>query len=487
MFLGLDIGTSAVKAVLADERQRVRASATVPLATQRPHPLWSEQDPDRWWTASAEALAGLRAAEPQLFAAVAAIGLSGQMHAATLLDESGRPLRPAILWNDGRSHREAARLREDHPDIARLTGVPAMAGFTGPKLLWLARHEPEILRRTRRILCAKDVVRLRLTGEALTDPSDAAGTWFLDEARRAWCPRAVEACGIPEDLLPGIVEGSAVGGRLRPGVAAELGLPAGIPVAGGAGDAAAGAVGLGAVEDGDAFVSLGTSAQLFVTRSSYEPAPERMVHAFCHPLPGRWSQIAALLNGASCLAFAERLFGTDVGTLVAESEREFRAPAEILFLPYLTGERTPHDDPHARGVLFGLAADTPRALVVQAILEGVAFSFADAQDALAAAGTAVRRAGMVGGGARSLFWARIIASVMNVPLTRYRGAEHGPAFGAARLARLVATGEAPASVCTPPDTLDVVEPVSSLVDTYRPRVAAFRGLYAALRDRFPRD
>jgi xylulokinase len=429
----------------------------------------------------------LRTAEPSLFAAARAIGLSGQMHAATLLDGDGRALRPAILWNDGRSHREAAALRRDHPQLARVTGVPAMAGFTGPKLLWLARHEPAFLARTRRVLCAKDVVRLRLTGEALTDPSDAAGTWWLDEARRAWSPEAVAACGIGEALLPAIVEGSAVGGSLSAGCAAELGLRPGIPVAGGAGDAAAGAVGLGAVEDGDAFVSLGTSAQLFVTRSRYAPAPERMVHAFCHPLPGRWSQIAALLNGASCLAFAERLFASDVATLLAEAEAGFSGPSDVLFLPYLTGERTPHDDPHARGVLFGFGAETPRAGVVQAILEGVAFSFADALDALAAAGTRVTRAGMVGGGARSAFWARIIASVMGVQLMRYRGAETGPAFGAARLARLALTGEAAAGICSPPEILDVVEPEPELREAYQPRIAAFRALYAAVRERFPRD
>lgn len=486
MIIGLDIGTSAVKAVLVDESQSVRASASVPLATSRPRPLWSEQDPDDWWRASRDALAVLRAAEPALFTGAQAIGLSGQMHAATLLDAEGRALRPAILWNDGRSHGEASALRRDHPHLGRVTGVPAMAGFTGPKLLWLARHEPAILARTRRVLCAKDVVRLRLTGEALTDPSDAAGTWWLDEARRGWSAEAVAACGVPEALLPAIVEGSAVAGHLSPGIAAELGLRPGIPVAGGAGDAAAGAVGLGAVEDGDAFVSLGTSAQLFVTRSRYEPAPERMVHAFCHPLPGRWSQIAALLNGASCLAFAERLFATDVATLLAEAEAAFRGPGDVLFLPYLTGERTPHDDPHARGVLFGFGAETPRECVVQAILEGVAFSFADALDALAAAGTTVTRAGMVGGGARNAFWARIIASVMGVQLMRYKGAETGPAFGAARLARLAVTGEAASAVCTPPEILDIVDPDPALHERYLPRITAFRALYGAVRQQFPR-
>ena len=304
-FLGIDVGTSAVKAVLVDGAQAVLAEAEVTLSVQRPQPLRSEQDAESWWEAVQAAVAALRQAAPADFAGVAAIGLSGQMHAAVLLDAQDRPLRPAILWNDGRALQEAEELAADAA-LARTLGVVAMPGFTGPKWLWLRRHEPEIVRVTRTVLLPKDFIRLKLTGERATDMSDAAGTWWLDEAARDWSDAALAATGAERALMPRLVEGSAASGRLRGAIAARWGLEAGIPVAGGAGDVAAGAVGLGAIEEGGAFVSLGTSGQLFATTADYRAAPETLVHAFCHALPGRWFQMAAMLNGASCLAFASR-------------------------------------------------------------------------------------------------------------------------------------------------------------------------------------
>ena len=360
-FLGIDLGTSAAKVLVVDERQAVRASAEAPLATSHPTALASEQDCDSWWQAVAGALDRIAAQNPGAMAQVAAIGLSGQMHATVLLDAADRPIRPAMLWNDGRAHAEADELKRLGPELAAELGVPALAGFTAPKLLWLARHEPAAFARTRSLLLPKDLIRLHLTGERATDPSDAAGTWLLDEARRIWSPRAIAAIGLDPALLPRLVEGSEPTGTVRPEIAARFGLPAGVVVAAGGGDSMVGGVGVGAVEDGRAFVGLSTSAQIFVAADAHRPAPERLVHAFCHAIPGRWCQMAALLNGASVLSSIAHLLGdADISSLLAEVEANFKSPSRLLVLPYLTGERTPHDDPYARGVVFGLASDTSR-------------------------------------------------------------------------------------------------------------------------------
>ena len=484
-FLGLDIGTSAVKAVLVDGDQQLLAEAEVPLATSRPQPLWSEQDPEAWWTATRAALATLGSAARGAWGGVRGIGLSGQMHGAVVLGADDRPLRPAILWNDGRAQAECRVLAERVPGIGRIAGVPPTPGYTAPKLLWLQAHEPDLFARVARVLLPKDYVRLKLTGEYATDPVDAAGTLWLDEARRAWSPEIVAATGLREAQLPRVVEGSEPAGAVRPAAATALGLPAGIPVAAGAGDAAAGAIGIGAIEDGDAFVSLGTSAQYFVTTAAYRPYPERLIQAYCHGLPGRWYQCAALLNGASCLGWAAQLLGEpDIPALVARVEARWRGPARVLFLPYLMGERTPHDDPHARGVLFGLAPDTDAVEVAQAVMEGVAFSLAEAQDCLSAAGSEVAALAAIGGGARSPFWMRLLATVLDRPVTLYAGAAKGPAFGAARLARLAVTGEAPEAVCGKPEIAQVLEPERPLVAPYFERGRRFRYLYQALRPEF---
>jgi xylulokinase len=484
--LGIDVGTSAIKAVLVDEGQAVLAEASAPLSISRPEALWSEQHPEEWWRAVEAAVAALREEAPGPFASIRSIGLSGQMHGAVLLGSDDRVLRPAILWNDGRSHAQAAELAARHPDLARVVGVKPMPGFTAPKLVWLRQHEPAVFDAVATVLLPKDYIRLKLTGERATEMSDAAGTWWLDEAERAWSPEALAATGLKASHMPRLMEGSAVSGHLRPDMAAAWGLPPGIPVAGGGGDAAAGGVGLGAVRDGDAFLSLGTSAQLFVANAGYRPFPETLVHAFCHAVPDRWFQMGAMLNGASCLAWAARLLDAEIPVLLAEAEAAFTGPSPLLFLPYLTGERTPHDDPHARGVFFGLSPEMTRAALVQAVLEGVAYSFADAKLSFDQAGTSLGQAGVIGGGSRSLFWTRILANVLDMTLVRYDGADKGPAFGAARLGRMAATGEAIEAVCTPPALLDVIEPDPRLAEAYRPRTEAFRRLYRALKPEFER-
>lgn len=485
-YLGIDVGTSAVKAILVDEAQTTIAEADVPLQISRPQEIWSEQDPESWWQAVQAALDHLLAKDAAALADVRAIGLSGQMHGAVLLDAANRPLRPAILWNDGRSFREAQELGSEHPGLARAMGVIPMPGFTAPKLVWLARHEPETFRAIRKVLLPKDYIRFQLTGAIVTDMSDAAGTWWLDEAKRDWSDEALAATGLNRDHMANLVEGSQTSGTIRPVIARRWNLRSDVVVAGGAGDAAAGAIGLGAIRDGSAFISLGTSGQLFVTTETFSPAPDALVHSFCHAVPGRWFQMAAMLNGASCLAWAANLLKRDIGELLRETEAAYRKPSDVLFLPYLAGERTPHNDPHARGVLFGLSPDTQQTDLAQAVLEGVAYSFADAKQALERAGTVLTHAGIIGGGSKSRFWASIFASVLNIPIIRYQGSDKGPAFGAARLARLAVTGEAPDNVCTMPAILETIAPDPRLVELYEPRVHAFRSLYQSLKPEFAR-
>ncbi len=487
-FLGIDVGTSAVKLVLVDERQAIVAGAEEPLRPRQPRPLWSEDDPEAWWDAVCRGLDRLAAAHPMLMRACSGIGLSGQMHGAVLLDADDRPVRPAILWNDGRASAEADALAALGPELQAITGVRPMAGLTGPKIAWLRRHEPACLDRTRHLLLPKDYIRLQLTGARITDVSDAAGTWLLDEAERRWSPRAIAACGVDPAWLPGLVEPTTVAGTLHPALAARWHFGPNLPVAGGGGDTAVGGVGIGVIDEGQGFVSLGTSAQVFAAARHHRPDPAHMVHAFCHALPGRWCRIAALLNGASPLAAVVRWTGQpDIGAALAAVERDFEGPSDLLALPYLSGERTPHNDPFARGAIVGLTGATRPIDLVQAVLESVAFSLADGLAALTATGPAITHFGFMGGGARSLFWGRIIAAVLGVTLVRYDAAERGPAFGAARLARLCATGEAVERVVVTPAVERLIYPEPRLADLYRPRLAAFRNLYTALKPVFRDD
>jgi len=483
-FLGVDCGTSALKAVLVDEQERIVGASMQSYLPKHPQPLWSEQDPDDWRAAMFDALAALAREAPAAMREVAAIGFSGQMHSAVLLDEADRPLRPAILHNDTRAYREARELAERHPQLAAITGVKPMAGFTAPKLVWLRRHEPEIFARIRCVLLPKDYLRLCLIGEKRTDMSDAAGTWWLDEARRQWSAEALEASGVDPALAPRLAEGSDAVGFLRDEIAERFGLPRHVVAAAGGGDAAVGAVGIGAVRPGAAFVSLGTAAQLIVASDAYRAAPERLVHSFAHALPGRWYRMAAMLNGAGALAFAARLFGVGADELEREAALDYRGPGETLCLPYLSGERTPHDDPHARGVYFGLTDSTSRADIARATMEGVAFTLADARDCVESGARAIGEVGLIGGGARSALWTRMIAAALERTVVRYRGADTGPAFGAARLARLARTGEAPEVLCKPPPIADVTQPDPALVAVFRPRIERFRSLYRALAPEF---
>jgi xylulokinase len=480
MYLGLDIGTSGVKAVIVAADGAVLAQASAPLAVSRPQPLWSEQDPADWWAGCEAAVLGLPA---DLRAGVEAAGLAGQMHGATLLGADDRVLRPAILWNDGRSHAECAELEKREPASRAITGNLAMPGFTAPKLEWVRQHEPELFAQVAAVLLPKDYVRLCMTGDKASDLSDSAGTLWLDGAARDWSDAMLAATGLSRDRMPALFDGTENTGTLRPEVAARWGMAA-VPVAAGGGDNAAGAAGVGVIADGDAFLSLGTSGVIFVATDTFRPNPARAVHAFCHCLPGMWHQMSVHLSAASCIDWAANLAGVDVPGFFALAEAAGPAAGPELFLPYLSGERTPHNDPHVRGAFLGLGNETDPGRIAAAVLEGVAFAHADGLDALREAGTVVQQLSVIGGGARSRHWGRILAAVLGVPLAYHDGGEVGPALGAAKLAQLAVTGASAAQVCTKPPLREVIEPGAELTERLAPKLAQFRAAYPAVKSLF---
>jgi xylulokinase len=471
--------------VLLTQQGTISGSALAPLEVSRPAPGFSEQDPEAWWQATVRAVNGLSGAAR---AAVRAVGLSGQMHGATLLDAQDRPLRPAILWNDGRSAEECLELERREPASRAITGNIMMPGFTAPKLLWVARHEPDIFRRTACVLLPKDYVRLRLTEDKVSDMSDAAGTGWLDVGRREWSDAMLAATDLSRAHMPRLVEGSSPSGNLTAEAAAALGIPR-VAVAGGGGDNAASAVGLGVVRPGQAFLSLGTSGVLFVVTDRFRPNPERAAHAFCHCLPGRWHQMSVMLSAASTLDWVAQLVGaTDLPQLVAQAEAQGLSRHSAIFLPYLTGERTPHNDPNARGVFFGLRPDTTPAELAGAVLEGVAFAFADGLDVLTEksdrAVQPVDDISVTGGGARLPYWGRLIAAALRRPLTYRSGGEIGAALGAARLARLAAREGSEEEVCSAPPVERVVQPDTALSALLASRRRTFQRLYRDLKNTF---
>lgn len=481
MYLGIDIGTSGVKAVVTDSAGAVVEQATAAVSVSRPRPLWSEQDPADWRRATDQAV---RALSGERRAAVKAIGLAGQMHGATLLGADDRPLRPAILWNDGRSFAECAELEAAEPRSREITGNLAMPGFTAPKLLWVRKHEPGVFAAARRVLLPKDYVRLTMTGDAASDMSDAAGTLWLNVAARAWSPEMLAATGLDERAMPSLHEGPENTGVLRDEVAREWGMKP-VPVAAGGGDNAAGAVGVGVTRPGDAFLSLGTSGVLFVAGDAFLPNPARAVHAFCHALPERWHQMSVMLSAASCVDWAARLAGArDAAAFIAAAEQRERMHGPEIFLPYLSGERTPHNDPHARGVLFGCDHETDAASLAQAVLEGVAFAFADGLEALAAGGGRVGSITVIGGGARSRYWRRILAAALGRPLVYRRDGDVGPAYGAAKLAQLSLGEDEPEAVLAPPEALETTEPQASDVEALAVKRSRFCAMYGALKPLF---
>ncbi|MCT8330549.1 xylulokinase [Albidovulum sediminis] len=476
MFIGLDLGTSGLKGVLIDEAQRVLAEATAPLTVSRPQEGWSEQSPADW-IAAAEAVLDALAAHG--LSAVRGIGLSGQMHGATLLDAKDEVLRPCILWNDTRAHVEAAELDRD-PMFRRLSGNIVFPGFTAPKLLWVARHEPRMRERVARVLLPKDYLRLWLTGDHVAEMSDAAGTSWLDTGARDWSDDLLAATGLSRANMPRLVEGSEVSGTVRPVLAARWGMGNSVVVAGGGGDNAAAGVGVGVVRAGEAFVSLGTSGVLFAANDGYHPDPASAVHTFCHALPRTWHQMGVILAATDALNWYARLVGAEASALTGELE-SLRPPGKTVFLPYLGGERTPLNSASVRGAFTGLEHATDRSAATRAVLEGVTFAIRDCRDALAATGTRLESLLAVGGGSRSDYWLRLIATALGVPVQLPVAGDFGGAFGAARLALMASTG-AGAESATLPAIARVIEPDTTLTDAMDAGHARFRAAQDALKD-----
>ncbi len=475
MFIGLDLGTSGLKGILIDDAQAVVGEANAPLSVSRPREGWSEQAPADWIAAAESVLDQLAV---HGLSRVQGIGLSGHMHGATLLDTADEVLRPCILWNDTRSHEEAAELDAD-PLFRRVTGNIVFPGFTAPKLMWVQRHEPAIWARIAKVLLPKDYLRLWLTGEHVAEMSDAAGTSWLDTGARDWSDDCLSVTGLNRSHMPRLVEGSQVSGTLRAALASRWGLSASVVVAGGGGDNAASGVGVGVVRAGDAFVSLGTSGVLFAANDGYQPDAGTAVHTFCHALPDTWHQMGVILSATDSLNWYAGLVGANAAALTGELGT-LQSPSKTRFLPYLGGERTPLNDAAIRGAFIGLEHATDRAAGTRAVLEGVSFAVRDCRDALAATGTRFDRLLAVGGGSRSDYWLSAIATALDCPIQVPVAGDFGGAFGAARLALMAATG-AGAEIATLPPVAHVIEPVAALTHSFNDGHARYRAAQTALR------
>ena len=479
--IGLDVGTTGARALAINESGHVlaEASANYPLLT--PRPGWTEQHPEDWWQAVRAVLGQVAASVGRN---VVGIGLTGQMHGSVFLDEKNEVVRPALLWNDQRTEAQCREITErvGADRLIALAGNPAMTGFQAPKLLWLREREPVNFKRVAHVLLPKDFIRLRLCGEYATDASDAAGTLLLDLKRRDWAKEILDALELPAEWLPRVYEGPDVTGHLRPEVAAELGLPARIPVAAGAGDNAAAAVGTGIIQSGLVSTSIGTSGVVFAHTADCTPDPSGRLHAFCHAVPGAYHLMGVTLSAGGSLRWWRGIFGEhwDYDALANVAASAPPSAEGLLFLPYLTGERTPHLDPFARGAFFGLTARHSLAHLTRALMEGVVFSLKDGFEIMRGLGLAPEQVRVIGGGARSQLWRQLQADIYGLPIYQ-TAVEEGPAYGAALLAGVAAgmfrsVDEACSVVRLRPE---VVEPDADRVSQYQAYYDVYKNLYPA--------
>ncbi|RPE71684.1 xylulokinase [Pacificibacter maritimus] len=476
-YIGLDLGTSSLKAILMDENQSILAEHAVPLTVSRGAAGWSEQHPSQWGDALNLAMQALQTKAD--LSSVRGIGLSGHMHGATLLDADDQVLRPCILWNDTRASAEAAKLDSD-PQFRDLTGNIVFAGFTAPKLVWVQNNEPDIFAKVAKVLLPKDYLRLILTGDYVAEMSDAAGTSWLDVAKRDWSDDLLAATGLTREQMPRLVEGCAASAQLRDALAQTWGLPKGVIVAGGGGDNAASAIGAGVVKKGDAFLSLGTSGVLFAACDAYRPDAASAVHTFCHALPDTWHQMGVILAATDALQWLSQLTGTPASELTADLG-DLRAPSRTLFLPYISGERTPHNDAKIRGQFLHLDTSTDIKQATRAVLEGVAFAFGDCQAALHSTGTEIQSALAIGGGAKSDYWLQVIATTLALPLQVPKDGDFGAALGAARLGMMAVTGRT-IEIATMPPILKTIQPDTQLMPAFHDTQARYRAAYSVLKD-----
>jgi xylulokinase len=481
MYLGLDLGTSGLRALLVDETGAPVANAVRTYAAVHPAPGWSEQDPADWVAAVDAAVGELAQAHPADMARVRGIGVSGHMHGATLLDATGTVLRPCILWNDTRSAEQAAAL-DALPGVRALSGNIVFPGFTAPKLAWVAQNEPDVFARIATVLLPAAYMNFHLTGARFADMSDSAGTAWLDVGARGWSAPLLAASGMRADQMPRLVEGCEVGGTLRPDLAARWGLPSEVVVVGGAGDNAASACGVGALREGAGFVSLGTSGVVLAGRDGYAPLPDSAVHTFCHAVPGQWYQMGVILAATDSLNWLARVTGATPETLSAELGSRPEGPGHLRFVPYLSGERTPHNDSRVRGGFVGIDVATERRDMTRAVMEGVAFALRDCAEALKTSGARLDQMLAIGGGAQSRHWVDLLTTVLGVPLALPEKGDFGAALGAARLAMVGCDAGTVDQIMTPPPIRETIAPQPALTEAYDAAYASWREIYPAVRD-----
>ncbi len=479
MYIGIDLGTSGVKAILLDKNQRLIATASHALPISRPQPLWSEQNPQDWWNATNQAMQDL--AKQYDLRAVKAIGLTGQMHGATLLDKSDNVLSPAILWNDGRSFAECAELEQLVPNSREITGNLMMPGFTAPKLKWVDKHQPQIAKQVAKVLLPKDYLRLLMTGEYASDMSDASGTMWLDVAKRDWKLPLLNACGLDLDNMPKLFEGNQITGYLRKEIAQQWQMNS-VPVVAGGGDNAAGAIGVGLYQSGQAMLSLGTSGVYFVVTDKFTANPQKAVHSFCHALPNRWHLMSVILSAASAVDWAQKTTGiSDIPTMFQLAEKS-AVNSDVIFLPYLSGERTPHNDPYAKGVFWGLTHNDNQATLAKAVIEGVSFALADGIDVLHETGVQADQIALIGGGAKSAYWRQLLADITGKTFEYRTGGDVGPALGAAKLAQIALNPQQDiAQFCQPLELEAVYQPNRQRFEQYQEKRAKFAEIYQRVK------
>lgn len=480
MYLGLDLGTSGLRAILMSADGEIVGSSNQEYAVSHPQAGYSEQNPADWVLACKRAMTDLRGQAPEAITALKSVGISGQMHGAVLLDKAGEVLRPCILWNDTRAAKQAAAL-DNNPDFRAISGNIVFPGFTAPKLVWCAEHEPEIFERVATVLLPKDYLRYWLTGALVSDMSDAAGTSWLDVGARAWSKALLSKSGMRIEQMPELVEGSAVSGQVKESLLAAWGVDGPVTVAGGGGDNAVAACGTGCLESGSGFVSLGTSGVLLAARDSFASDPESAVHTFCHAVPGRWYQMGVILAATDGLNWLAGNLGRSAEDLSSLTGDALEAPSKVVFLPYLSGERTPHNDSNIRGALIGLEITTDHAELTRAVMQGVAFALRDSLEALRATGAKLDRLLAIGGGAQSQYWLKVLATVLNMPLDIPKAGEMGAALGAARLAMLADTGADPETVITAPEIIRTIQPAPELIAVYDTAWQRYKALYPALK------
>ncbi|WP_299025363.1 xylulokinase [uncultured Sulfitobacter sp.] len=479
-YIGFDLGTSGLRGLIVDEGGATIASHEVSYASQRPERGWSEQDPANWIAACGAVVQQLRAQVPDEWACVAGIGVSGHMHGAVLLDRGGAVVRPCMLWNDTRSHIEAASL--DGVDRVReVSGNIVFPGFTAPKLMWVATHEPENFSKTAKVLLPAAYLNFWLTGAYVADMSDSAGTSWLDVGARNWSQELLDASGMTRSQMPDLVEGSHVAAALRADLARDWGLSPAVQVAGGAGDNAAAACGAGVLKEGQGFISLGTSGVLLAARDSYAPNAASAVHTFCHAVPDRWYQMGVILAATDCLNWLASVTGQTPAALTSALGDTLTAPSDLKFMPYLSGDRTPHNDSQIRGSFIGLDIGTTTKDMTHAVLAGVAYALRDSYEALKTTGVELHEVLALGGGTKSRLWVEMVATVLNLPLAVPADGDFGAALGAARLAQCAVTGADPATVMTAPDIDEIIQPNPALIAAYDAGYIQYKRLYPAMK------